>query len=42
MPWRTIRHEDDNPLLEWQLETMVRGFFDRELLLVCLNKSSSI
>lgn len=33
MPWRTIKHEDDRPLLEWQLETMVRGFFDRELLL---------
>ncbi len=25
MPWRTIKHEDDKPLLEWQLETMVRG-----------------
>lgn len=33
MPWRTIKDEDDKPLLEWQLETMVRGFFDRELLL---------
>ncbi|GHB00968.1 type I restriction endonuclease subunit R [Modicisalibacter luteus] len=33
MPWRTIKHEDDKPLLEWQLETMVRGFFDRTLLL---------
>ncbi|CRL49483.1 type I restriction endonuclease subunit R [Pseudomonas sp. URMO17WK12:I11] len=33
MPWRTIRHEDDKPLLGWQLETMVRGFFDRELFL---------
>ena len=33
MPWRTIKHEDDRPLLEWQLETMVRGFFDRELFL---------
>lgn len=33
LPWRTIKHEDDKPLLEWQLETMVRGFFDRELLL---------
>lgn len=27
------KHEDDKPLLEWQLETMVRGFFDRELFL---------
>ena len=33
MPWRTIKDEDDRPLLEWQLETLVRGFFDRELLL---------
>lgn len=33
VPWRTIKHEDDKPLLEWQLETLVRGFFDRELLL---------
>ncbi|KCZ73514.1 type I site-specific deoxyribonuclease, HsdR family [Candidatus Methanoperedens nitroreducens] len=32
-PWRTIKHEDDKPLLEWQLETLVRGFFNRELLL---------
>ncbi|MBE0508690.1 MAG: type I restriction endonuclease subunit R [Marinospirillum sp.] len=33
MPWRTIKHEDDKPLLEWQLETLVRGFFERELFL---------
>lgn len=33
MPWLTIKNEDDKPLLEWQLETTVRGFFDRELLL---------
>src|SRR5690554_1787418 len=33
MPWRTVKHEDDRPFFEWQLETMVRGFFDRELLL---------
>ncbi|MFY0991137.1 type I restriction endonuclease subunit R [Halomonas sp. C05BenzN] len=33
MPWRTLKHEDDRPQLEWQLETMVRGFFDRELFL---------
>ncbi|WP_430110845.1 type I restriction endonuclease subunit R [Paenibacillus sp. B1-33] len=32
-PWRTIKHEDDKPVLEWQLETLVRGFFDRELFL---------
>jgi type I restriction enzyme R subunit len=33
MPWRTIKHEDDKPLLEWQLETLVRGFFNRDLFL---------
>jgi len=33
LPWRTIKHEDDKPRLEWQLETLVRGFFDRGLLL---------
>lgn len=33
MPWRTVKNEDDRPLLEWQLETMVRGFFDPELFL---------
>lgn len=33
MPWRTITNEDDRPLLEWQLETMVRGFFKPELFL---------
>ncbi|OHZ03054.1 type I restriction endonuclease subunit R [Salinicola sp. MIT1003] len=33
MPWRTLKHEDDKPQLEWQLETLVRGFFDRELFL---------
>ena len=33
MPWRTIKNEDDKPLLEYELEKVVRGFFDRELLL---------
>lgn len=32
-PWRTIANEDDKPLLEWQLETLVRGFFDRNLFM---------
>jgi len=32
-PWRAIKHEDDRPMLECQLETLVRGFFNRELLL---------
>ncbi len=33
LPWRTIHNEDDKPLLEWQLETLVRGFFKRDLFL---------
>ena len=33
MPWRTVKNENDRPLVEWQLETMVRGFFDRAQLL---------
>lgn len=33
MPWRAIENEKDRPLLEWELETMVRGFFHPELLL---------
>ncbi len=33
MPWRTIKSEDDKPLLEYELEKVVKGFFDRELLL---------
>lgn len=33
LPWKTIEDEGDKPLLEFQLETMVRGFFKPELLL---------
>ena len=33
LPWRTIKNEDDKPTLEWELETVIRGFFDRELFL---------
>ncbi|WP_245673310.1 type I restriction endonuclease subunit R [Endozoicomonas ascidiicola] len=33
MPWRTIQNEEDRPVLEWQLETLVRGFLDRALFL---------
>lgn len=33
LPWRTLKNEDDRPQFEWQLETMVKGFFDPELLL---------
>jgi type I restriction enzyme R subunit len=33
LPWRTLRSEDDRPLLELELETLVRGFFAPELFL---------
>lgn len=33
MPWRTIRNEGDQPLLEFELEKVVRGFFAPNLLL---------
>jgi len=33
LPWRTIKNEKDKPQLEWELETLIRGFFDRELFL---------
>lgn len=33
LPWRTIRNEDDKPLLEYEMEKVVRGFFNPEMLL---------
>jgi type I restriction enzyme R subunit len=33
MPWRTIKAEDDKPRLEFEMEKVIRGFFDRELFL---------
>ena len=33
MPWRTIDDENDRPLLEFELEKLVRGFFAPDLLL---------
>lgn len=33
MPWRSIKNENDKPMLEYELEKVVRGFFNRELLL---------
>ncbi|WP_417449772.1 type I restriction endonuclease subunit R [Kordiimonas sp.] len=32
-PWRTVKNEHDKPLLEWELEKVVRGFFDRTLFM---------
>lgn len=31
MPWRTVKDENDKPQVEWQLETMIRGFFQPDL-----------
>jgi type I restriction enzyme R subunit len=33
MPWRTIKNENDRPLLEFEMEKVIRGFFDRERFL---------
>ena len=33
LPWRTLKSENDRPLLEFELEKVVRGFFSPELLL---------
>jgi len=33
LPWRTINNEDDKPIFEYRLETLVKGFFKPELLL---------
>lgn len=33
LPWRTIKNENDKPILEFELEKVVKGFFDRELFL---------
>ncbi len=33
MPWRTLENEDDKPLFEYHLETLVKGFFKPELFL---------
>ncbi|MDR1497845.1 MAG: HsdR family type I site-specific deoxyribonuclease [Puniceicoccales bacterium] len=33
LPWRTIKNEDDKPVVEFEIEKIIRGFFDRELFL---------
>lgn len=33
LPWRTVANEKDKPLFDFQLETLVKGFFKPELLL---------
>ncbi|AVZ00166.1 DEAD/DEAH box helicase [Lelliottia sp. WB101] len=33
LPWKTVANEDDKPQFDWQLQTVVKGFFNRALLL---------
>lgn len=33
MPWRTLKNEHDKPVVDFEIEKIVRGFFDRELFL---------
>jgi len=33
MYWRTIKDETDKPMLEYELDTLIKGFFDKEHLL---------
>lgn len=33
MPWRTLYSEDDQPALQFELEKVVKGFFDKTLFL---------
>ena len=33
LPWKTVVNENDKPQFDWQLKTVVQGFFNRELLL---------
>jgi len=33
LPWRTVTNENDKPLFDFQLETLVKGFFKPELFL---------
>ena len=33
LPWRTVENENDKPLFEYHLETLVKGFFKPSLLL---------
>ena len=33
MPWRAIEHEEDRPQLQFEMETLIKGFFDKERFL---------
>ena len=30
MFWRTIKNENDKPILEYELDTLIKGFFNKE------------
>jgi hypothetical protein len=40
-PWKAIKNELDKPKHEWQLETLVQGFFNQEMLLGSLSSNQS-
>ena len=33
MPWKTVQHENDRPQVSYEIDTVVRGFYDRTLFL---------
>ena len=33
MPWRTVKNQNDKPVLEFELEPLIKGFFDKDMLL---------
>ncbi|MRF60959.1 type I restriction endonuclease subunit R [Citrobacter portucalensis] len=33
LPWKTVENENDKPQFDWQLKTVVQGFFNHALLL---------
>ena len=33
MPWKTVQHENDRPQVSYEIDTVIRGFYDRALFL---------
>ena len=33
MPWKTVQHENDRPQVSHEIDTVIRGFYDRSLFL---------
>ena len=33
MFWRTVKNENDKPILEYELDTLIKGFFNKQFLL---------